>query len=130
MLCDLTKSKHPLQSIQVCAYVLTDTIDPMQNITFTKRSTLHYYYIILSSVVLGFMQFVVLPLFQEWERFNPSDLSKEMVRNIQINKNNWDIIMHESEVPKVCVYAVPSRVQRIFRRKKEIWFANLNMHKA
>ena len=43
------------------------------------------------------MQFVVLPLFLEWQHFNPTVLSQKMVHNIQSNKSSWEKIMTETE---------------------------------
>lgn len=47
--------------------------------------------------VAGFMQFVVLPLFTEWSRFNPTPLSQSMLHNIRFNKSGWDRIIQETE---------------------------------
>lgn len=46
------------------------------------------------------MQFVVLPLFQEWHQFNPTALSQKMVQNTHTNKASWDGVIREVEVEK------------------------------
>lgn len=49
-------------------------------------------------VRIGFMQFVVLPLFEEWYRFNPTSLSQTMLDNIKSNKAAWDKDIRDEEV--------------------------------
>lgn len=49
---------------------------------------------------LGFMQFVVAPLFQEWQRFLPTPLSSQMVKNVQLNLEQWQIIISEENKEK------------------------------
>ncbi len=43
------------------------------------------------------MQFVVNPLFLEWQRFNTTELSAKMLTNITCNKAKWDQIIAEAE---------------------------------
>jgi len=51
--------------------------------------------------LLGFMNFVVMPLFKEWYRFNRTSLSEVMLSNIKANADNWDRIALEAEAQKV-----------------------------
>lgn len=44
----------------------------------------------IAKIQSGFMEYVVNPLFQEWLRFIPSVLSKNMLKNVLSNKNRWD----------------------------------------
>ena len=46
------------------------------------------------------MQFVVLPLFNEWSRFCPTELSRTMLQNIKLNKEEWDTIIQQTK--EVC----------------------------
>ena len=46
----------------------------------------------------GFMEFVVNPLFLEWQRFNPTELSQKMLDNVEKNKNNWKKIIEDESV--------------------------------
>ena len=48
-----------------------------------------------SSVLAGFMQYVVRPLFVEWYRFSPTRQSRTLLDNIDINKIKWDEIIAE-----------------------------------
>ena len=48
-------------------------------------------------MLTGFMQFVVLPLFNEWSRFNPTELSQVMLHNIKTNKAEWDSILVQAK---------------------------------
>lgn len=43
------------------------------------------------------MEFVVGPLFHEWQIFNPTNLSQTLVTNIQTNKKYWQDISAETE---------------------------------
>lgn len=43
------------------------------------------------------MQFVVLPLFNEWNRFIPSQLSQRMLHNIRTNKAEWDASIQQAK---------------------------------
>ena len=47
---------------------------------------------IFFSLFTGFMQFVVLPLFQEWQRFNTTPLSAQMIAHVHRNKDRWERI--------------------------------------
>ena len=47
------------------------------------------------------MTFVVMPLFKEWYRFNPTHLGELMLTNIKANVENWDRIVQEAELQKV-----------------------------
>ncbi|XP_038047400.1 calcium/calmodulin-dependent 3',5'-cyclic nucleotide phosphodiesterase 1C-like isoform X2 [Patiria miniata] len=43
----------------------------------------------IQQIQAGFMQFVVEPLFTEWQRFMPTQLSEGMLRNVVKNKASW-----------------------------------------
>ena len=46
---------------------------------------------------VGFMQYVVRPLFTEWYRFSPTRQSRSLLDNIDINKVKWDELMAEDD---------------------------------
>ncbi|XP_041359600.1 high affinity cAMP-specific 3',5'-cyclic phosphodiesterase 7A-like isoform X2 [Gigantopelta aegis] len=52
----------------------------------------------VAKIQAGFMEFVVNPLFLEWQRFNPTELSRKMLDNVEKNKNNWKKIIEEESV--------------------------------
>lgn len=45
----------------------------------------------IAKIQSGFMEYVVNPLFQEWQRFIPSMLSKDMLKNVSNNKSRWEM---------------------------------------
>ncbi|XP_046566808.1 high affinity cAMP-specific 3',5'-cyclic phosphodiesterase 7A-like isoform X1 [Haliotis rubra] len=49
----------------------------------------------VAKIQAGFMEFVVTPLFMEWYRFMPSDLSRRLLDNIAKNKIRWKKIIDE-----------------------------------
>ncbi|XP_013404762.1 high affinity cAMP-specific 3',5'-cyclic phosphodiesterase 7A isoform X3 [Lingula anatina] len=51
----------------------------------------------VAKIQIGFMDFVVGPLFSEWQRFIPSNLSKQLLNNINLNRSYWLETMHEPE---------------------------------
>ena len=53
---------------------------------------------IFNCTCTGFMQFVVLPLFEEWYRFSPTKLSQVMLDNVKSNKTNWDDMVKQDQV--------------------------------
>lgn len=54
----------------------------------------------VAKIQAGFMQFVVTPLFQEWQRFLPTPLSSKMLKNVKLNLEQWQIIIAEENKEK------------------------------
>ncbi|XP_078700678.1 high affinity 3',5'-cyclic-AMP phosphodiesterase 7A-like isoform X1 [Branchiostoma floridae x Branchiostoma belcheri] len=38
----------------------------------------------------GFIQFIVEPLFVQWERFSPTRLARHMINHLRVNKQRWN----------------------------------------
>ncbi|XP_033736997.1 high affinity cAMP-specific 3',5'-cyclic phosphodiesterase 7A-like isoform X2 [Pecten maximus] len=52
----------------------------------------------VAKIQAGFIEFVVNPLFQEWNRFLPTKLSESMLNNLKSNHAHWkEIIKKETE---------------------------------
>ena len=51
----------------------------------------------MTCLFVGFMQYVVRPLFTEWYRFSPTRQSRSLLENIDINKVKWDEVMCEDD---------------------------------
>ncbi|GAB1606418.1 cAMP-specific 3',5'-cyclic phosphodiesterase 7B-like [Argonauta hians] len=61
----------------------------------------------VAKIQAGFMEHVVYPLFHEWSRFVPSDLSRSMLENVKTNKNRWEKeraveLQREAELNEEC----------------------------
>ena len=56
----------------------------------------------ISSYIAGFMQFVVGPLFVEWDRFLDTPLCKKMLDNVSMNKTTWQEIQREADAELDC----------------------------
>ncbi|XP_060071869.1 high affinity cAMP-specific 3',5'-cyclic phosphodiesterase 7A-like [Ylistrum balloti] len=57
----------------------------------------------VAKIQAGFIEFVVNPLFQEWYRFLPTQLSETMLKNMKSNQARWKEIMKEETAEKVKV---------------------------
>ncbi|XP_078602865.1 high affinity 3',5'-cyclic-AMP phosphodiesterase 7A-like isoform X2 [Branchiostoma floridae x Branchiostoma japonicum] len=44
----------------------------------------------ISRIQTGFIQFIVEPLFVQWERFSPTHLARHMINHLQVNKQRWN----------------------------------------
>lgn len=51
----------------------------------------------VAKIQIGFMEVVVRPLFMEWKRFMPSNLSHKMLGNILKNKQHWQAIIEKDQ---------------------------------
>ncbi|XP_076440995.1 uncharacterized protein LOC143280247 [Babylonia areolata] len=63
----------------------------------------------VAKIQIGFMEVVVRPLFMEWKRFLPTDLSNKMVSNILSNKQQWQLVDQKEAAAKT--KKVPARTE-------------------
>ncbi|VDI75803.1 high affinity cAMP-specific 3',5'-cyclic phosphodiesterase 7 [Mytilus galloprovincialis] len=59
----------------------------------------------VAKIQAGFLQFVVAPLFQEWQRFLPTPLSSHMITNVKLNLEQWQIIIADENKEKEILIA-------------------------
>ncbi|KAL7636774.1 UNVERIFIED_CONTAM: hypothetical protein RMT77_012528 [Armadillidium vulgare] len=71
----------------------------------------------VANIQAGFIKFVVSPLFESWDRWLGTPLSKEMVKNLNSNLQRWESVLNEEQSKdsenvssdKFDVEVVPSR---------------------
>ena len=78
--------------------------------TFSNTLPLLMLYFVYS--FLGFMQFVVNPLFSEWGRLFTTPLSEKMLSNISSNKSSWDAVIAEADAEAVAQKEKEEEVQQ------------------
>ncbi|XP_066273557.1 high affinity 3',5'-cyclic-AMP phosphodiesterase 7A-like isoform X1 [Branchiostoma lanceolatum] len=44
----------------------------------------------ISRIQTGFIQFIVEPLYVQWERFSPTRLARHMINHLRVNKQRWN----------------------------------------
>ena len=63
-----------------------------QNTRCKKKYTLLFS---SNQVQSGFYRFIAAPLFEEWNRFLSSSLSRQMLNNLTSNQARWDLIIQQ-----------------------------------
>ena len=49
----------------------------------------------LPRIQVGFIEYVVKPLFTEWERFLPNKMTANMMKNLRVNMGKWETLAEE-----------------------------------